>query len=69
MNNKELTLQALETVRGDDLHRARAAFAHLSDQQMDQEYGVSGKTCREILAGYEEREKAVRDATAWVEAL
>ena len=39
--------------RGDDLHRARAAFAGLSKQQMQEQYGHSGQTRQAILDGYE----------------
>ena len=44
--------RALQSLRGDDLERARAAFRHCTEEEMGQEYGQSGQTRRQILQGY-----------------
>jgi hypothetical protein len=44
--------RAMESYKGDNLERATRAFAGLSDKQMGEQYGQSGKTCREILDEY-----------------
>lgn len=45
---------AIDRARGDNLERAQHAFGNMSDQQLDQQYGQSGQTCREILKGYQD---------------
>lgn len=37
---------------GDDAYRAAAAFKGLTPEQMEEEHGHSGKSRKEILAGY-----------------
>jgi len=46
-------LRVLYNYRGDDLERAKAAFRGLSIQDMNKQYRESGKTCLEIVQGYE----------------
>lgn len=49
----------IEAVQGrlgnaqDNLHRARAAFRGLTVEQMGEQYGESGETRAEVVAGYE----------------
>lgn len=64
--NKQLAVKALEQYRGDDLYRARAAFRNCTPEQMRAAYGQSGKTRAEILAEYEQHDKAVSDALEWL---
>ena len=66
LNNKETVLRALEAYRGDDLYRATMAFRHCSPAEMEMQYGQSGQTRAAILRGYQEREKAIQEAIAWV---
>lgn len=66
---KAFTLRALENHRGDDLERARTAFRGLSAEDMDKEYGRSGKTRRQIIEGYERHAAEVDAAIAWVKSL
>ena len=66
--HKDLACHALGQLRGDDLARAQRAFANYTPEQMSQEYGQSGKTCAEILAGYETFNDAVNAAIDWVKA-
>ena len=63
---RETTLHALENARGDDLARARHAFRGLTPQRMGEQYGESGKTRAEIVAGYEAHEREIDAAIAWV---
>lgn len=67
--HKELALSALNNLRGDDLYRARAAFSRKSPDEMNQEWGQSGRTCAQILAGYEERDAEVTAAIKWLEGV
>lgn len=66
--HKDLALHALDQLRSDDLARARRAFANHTPEQMQQEYGESGKTCAEILADYESFNGEINAAIAWVQA-
>lgn len=67
--HKDLVIRALVNMRGDDLARARRAFAGLSNFEMSQEYGSSGKTKAEILAEYEEYNEQISAAIVWVDSL
>lgn len=64
--HKELAIQALQNMKGDDTYRARAAFRGMSAEQMKEQHGHSGKTRAEILAGYEAHDAKVDAAIAWV---
>jgi len=67
-DHKKLVLRALDTLRGDDLYGARIAFRNCTPEQMREEYGHSGKTRAEIIAGYEAHEARVDAAIAWVQS-
>ena len=64
--HQECVIQVLETVKGDDLYRARMAFKNLTLEQMNQEYGQGGKTCAQIIAEYEEHDARVNALIDWV---
>lgn len=66
--HKQLAIKALSQMKGDNLARARFAFRNKTPEQMQEEYGLSGQTCAEIVAEYEEYEAKVDAAIAWVEA-
>ena len=66
---KEVILDALNQYRGDDLERAEIAFLDLSDIELNKEYGASGKTCREILAGYRKHRAEVNNAAQWLKGV
>lgn len=63
---KELAIQALNNAKGDDLYRAKMQFTGLSDVEMSQFHGQSGKTRREILDGYVQYESKINRAIDWV---
>jgi hypothetical protein len=65
---KETALRALENLRGDDLYRARAAFRNCTPDEMQQQYGQSGKTRAQIIGEYEAHEAEVNAAIAWVKS-
>ena len=66
--HKELAIRALERMMGDDMARARAAFRNCTPEEMREEYGQSGMTRSQILAGYEEDNAKVQAAIEWVKA-
>ena len=66
--HKELAIRALERMMGDDTARAKAAYRNCTPEQMQQEYGQSGQTRAQILAGYEEHDDKVQAAINWVKA-
>lgn len=55
---KDYILNAVRQRTGDDLERANRAFGRMTDAQLDQQYGESGKTCREIWQTYKD-ERAI----------
>ena len=65
MNQKmrALILDALRSRKGDDLERARREF---DGTDLDEEYGASGCTKRQILTQYEEDRRQVNEAIAFV---
>lgn len=62
-------IDALESTRGDDYFRAKLYFKNYTAEQMNKEYGLSGKTCKKILQEYAEHDKRIDDAIEWLEAL
>lgn len=66
---KQVILSALYSARGDDLERARMAWARLPDSGLDKEHGESGKTKREHLAGWEKHRAEVDAAIRFAESL
>ena len=64
---KELCLR--KVVDDDSLERATFAFGGLSPQQMEQQYGASGRTRNEILDGYKVQRERVNAARAWLESI
>ena len=66
MTPKEITLQALTNAKGDDLERAQMAFRGYSEKELDTQHGMSGKTRREILEGYQKYRNQINQAIEWV---
>jgi hypothetical protein len=62
-----LAVQALRERKNDgDLVRARAFFKDYSLEDMDKTYGFSMMTPRQIIDGYEEENRRIDRAIAWV---
>jgi hypothetical protein len=62
---RNLVLSAM----GDDLARASMAFDGLSDAALDEQYGQSGRTRREIWAYYKQRRAEDEELRAFVDTL
>lgn len=67
--NQQLAIQALEQMRGDDLYRARFAFRLCTEKEMDEQWGQSGKTRRELVTEYEQHEAKIESAIYWLKSL
>lgn len=68
-NHKQITLQALETYRGDDHQRAMHHFRHFTEKQMNELHGESGQTRQQILDKYKEHQDKVDLAITWIKSL
>ena len=66
--HQALAIIALSNMLGDDSARVRADFCNCTPEQMQQEYGESGKTRARILADYEAHDDKVEKAILWVKA-
>lgn len=64
--HKQIIIQALENMKGDDSFRARLAFRGMTVGQMNEQHGASGKTRAQILAEYEACDQRIDAAIAWV---
>lgn len=60
---------AMGNAKGDDLERAESSFRHLTENQLDEEFGRSGKTKREIRDAYRESRARWQSANDLLEAL
>ncbi|MFA6903363.1 MAG: hypothetical protein WC236_09795 [Gallionellaceae bacterium] len=49
----------------DNSHRARMTFGGRTPEQLDAEYGKSGRKCKEILDEYETALKEANDMKVW----
>jgi hypothetical protein len=65
MNDYEYCRRIIATATGDNLERCSAAFRNMSNSELDQEYGTSGHTCREILQGYKDDRERNKGALEW----
>jgi hypothetical protein len=65
--------QVLEIVKGalggaeDNLYRANLQFRNRTAKGMLEEYGQSGRTCADVLAGYQDRKAELERCVKWVE--
>jgi hypothetical protein len=66
---KAITLRALEAIRGDDYTRAYAAWGSLTPEQMQEEYGRSGRTRAATLEEYRLCKEQTDAAIVWVKSL
>ena len=67
MNRHQLiAIEALEQMKSEDLARCRRAFRSYTPEEMQEEYGNSGDTCAEVLAGYERADAKIQAAINWV---
>ena len=67
MNRHQLiAIEALEQMKSEDLARCRWAFRNHTPEQMQEEYGNSGDSCAEVLAGYQRADAKIQAAINWV---
>lgn len=52
----------------DNLYRANIQFGKMSEKELEQEYGQSGRTCGEILHEYQLKRDELKRCVAWVES-
>jgi hypothetical protein len=64
MTPEQKLIQIVEGACGDDLYRARVAFGGMSDAELDEHYGQSGQTRRQILQEHERHHALYQDARA-----
>jgi len=50
----------------DNLYRANQQFGTMSDQQLDQEYGRAGKTCRQLFTEYQDEVDDIKGCMQWI---
>jgi hypothetical protein len=65
---QKLIVRTLQSAKGDDTYRAESAFHGLTKEQMQQEYGASGKTRQQILDEYRASDAKFDEAIKWVKA-
>lgn len=63
--HKERIIGIMENTRGDNLERARMAFARFTPEQMQEEHGESGSTRADLLAAYEAGRIEFNELMAW----
>ena len=68
-DEKKMTLAALQQAKGDNLERATHSFRGMSESVLDEQFGQSGQTHREVLAEYQDHRDRVNKAIEWVEGL
>lgn len=65
---KEFIIKILKDAdSSDDLNRAKFAFRNHSKEDMNKPYGESDTTPAEIIASYEEANKKIDAAIAWIQ--
>lgn len=65
----QLAIKAIENYRGDDLARARFTFRGLTQDEMNEQHGESGRTRQQVLDGYINQENECNKAIAYLRQL
>lgn len=66
---KEFIIHCIKNERGDDLARARCAFHSFSPEEMQEQYGQSGRTRQEVLDDHFLYDQKCNDAIKWHETM
>ncbi len=66
---KKFIIEALKNHRCDNLTRAKLAFANYTPKQMNEEYGESGNTPNQIIAGYQEHSDKCDSSIEFIKGL
>lgn len=67
--------QVLKIVKGalgganDNLYRAKIQFGKMTQKELGEEYGQSGRTCGDILAEYRDKKAEMERCVKWVETI
>jgi len=67
--NNEFIRKALDSARGDDFERANNTFDRMTEEQLNKQYGQSGRTCREVWQGYKDHRAEWLEAKEYFEQL
>lgn len=67
--HKDYILRSLESYKGDDAQRAILFFSKYSEDEMQEQHGLSGKTREEVLQDYLDQEKRGREAIEYIKSL
>jgi len=68
---KDRVLRIVKNALGgaeDNLYRAKRQFGHMTPTELSKEYGLSGRTCGEILEEYQAEVAELKHCEAWVES-
>lgn len=66
--------QVLQIVKGalagaeDNLYRANMQFGKMTQEELGEEYGQSGRKCGDVLAGYQDKKAELERCVKWIEA-
>lgn len=63
---KDTLLKALDVASGDSLERAQRSFKGMTEQQLLQMHGASGRTRQEILDSLRQHRDRIEAARVWV---
>ena len=67
---KEKVLDIVKSALGgakDNLYRANMQFGKMTQKELGEEYGQSGRTCGDVLAVYQNAEAELERCVKWVE--
>ena len=71
MNTKDkvaLIVARVVSEAEDNLYRARRQFEDMDEDEMKAPYGLSGKTCQEVLNEYKNAAADAANCASWVRA-
>ena len=69
---KEVILQLVKNALAnadDNLSRARMAFRAMSNDEMREDHGQSGRSRQEVLSGYSARRDELKDVEVWARTM
>lgn len=69
MTPQQRIRRAMDNAQGDNLERAEHAFRGLSEKQMNDEHGSSGKTRKQLLEEYRQERREWQVASDMLDSL
>lgn len=66
---RDFLRKIVRDAEGDDYERAKLSFGRMTDEQLDQPYSHSGKTCRAVLQEYADARNEWAQASMFLETL